>query len=65
MEKTTHYSPVEKHFLAQEKPHLFTTQIPYITVENFPKLGLLTALRFIEWVSEIPMESLVYLQENP
>ena len=54
MEKTTHYSSVEKHFLAQEKPHLFTTQIPYITVENFPKLGLLTALRFIEWVSENP-----------
>ena len=28
--------------------------MPYISVENFPKLGLFTALRFIEWVSENP-----------
>lgn len=47
-------SQVEKIFLQQagiEKP---TTKIPYITVENFPKLGLLTALRFLEWVAENP-----------
>jgi glucosamine-6-phosphate deaminase len=31
-----------------------TTGIPYITVDNFPKLGLLTALRFLEWVAENP-----------
>lgn len=30
------------------------TQIPYIVVENFPLMGLLTALRFLEWVSENP-----------
>ena len=29
-------------------------RIPYITVSNFPDLGLLTALRFLEWVSENP-----------
>ena len=31
-----------------------TTKIPYLTVENFPDLGLLTSLRFLEWVSENP-----------
>ncbi len=31
-----------------------TTRIPYILVENFPKLGLLTSLRFLEWVLENP-----------
>jgi glucosamine-6-phosphate deaminase len=31
-----------------------TTQIPYITIDNFPELGLLTALRFLEWVNENP-----------
>ena len=31
-----------------------TTNIPYITVSDFPKLGLFTALRFLEWVSENP-----------
>jgi len=31
-----------------------TTKTPYITVDNFPKLGLLTSFRFLEWVSENP-----------
>lgn len=31
-----------------------TTRIPYVLVENFPKLGLLTSLRFLEWVLENP-----------
>jgi len=31
-----------------------TTKLPYILVENFPKLGMLTALRFLEWVSDNP-----------
>ena len=30
------------------------TKIPYILVDSFPELGLLTALRFLEWVSENP-----------
>jgi len=30
------------------------THIPYIVVDNFPLMGLLTALRFLEWVSENP-----------
>ena len=28
--------------------------MPYIVVENFPLMGLLTALRFLEWASENP-----------
>ena len=34
--------------------HKFQTNIPYITVENFPKLGKLAAMRFLEWVSGNP-----------
>ncbi|MFQ6604121.1 MAG: glucosamine-6-phosphate isomerase [Fidelibacterota bacterium] len=30
------------------------TRIPYIVVNNFPQLGFLTALRFLEWVTENP-----------
>ena len=30
------------------------TNIPYIVVDNFPLMGLLTALRFLEWVNENP-----------
>lgn len=32
-----------------------SSKTPYIVVENFPKLGFLTSLRFLEWVSENPM----------
>jgi glucosamine-6-phosphate deaminase len=28
--------------------------MPYITVENFPKLGMLASLRFLEWINENP-----------
>lgn len=31
-----------------------TTKIPYVLTQDFPKLGLLTSLRFLEWVSENP-----------
>lgn len=30
------------------------TNIPYIVVENFPLMGLMTALRFLEWVKDNP-----------
>ena len=30
------------------------TRMPYIVVDNFPQLGLFTALRFIEWIAENP-----------
>ncbi len=47
-------SEIEKEFFKQSKRGNINSLIPYITVDNFPKLGLITALRFIEWVSENP-----------
>ncbi len=46
---------VERKFLEfspQRKE--MNTRIPYLIVENFPKLGFLSALRFLEWASENP-----------
>jgi glucosamine-6-phosphate deaminase len=51
---TTNFTKVEKIFLQQAGIERMTTKMPYITVENFPKLGLLASLRFLEWVSENP-----------
>jgi len=48
------YSNVEKTFIKRSGIKDITTQIPYIVVDNFPKLGLITSLRFLEWVSENP-----------
>lgn len=31
-----------------------TTKLPYVVVHNFPGLGLLTALRFLEWAAANP-----------
>lgn len=45
---------VEKVYIERMKFANQTTKIPYIIVDNFPKLGLLTALRFLEWVHENP-----------
>lgn len=47
------FSLVEKSF-GCSIPRTHSVNIPYLTVENFPKLGLLTALRFLEWVSDNP-----------
>jgi len=51
---TENFSPVEMAFYQQSGVTKMTTQLPYITVDNFPKLGLFTALRFIEWAAENP-----------
>ncbi len=48
------FSSVEKVFINASGNEKITTQIPYVIVPNFPNLGLLTALRFIEWVHENP-----------
>ena len=48
------FSQVEKAFLKKAGNYEMTTRIPYILVENFPKLGLMTSLRFLEWVLENP-----------
>jgi len=47
-------SKVESAFYKISGEPEITTQIPYIVVDNFPLMGLLTALRFLEWVSENP-----------
>ncbi|MCX6235074.1 MAG: glucosamine-6-phosphate isomerase [Bacteroidetes bacterium] len=49
-----HYSPVEAAFFKQSGIKQVSTRIPYILVENFPKLGMLTSLRFLEWVAQNP-----------
>ncbi len=47
-------SKVEQAFLLESGIREMTTKIPYITVSDFPKLGLFTALRFLEWASAHP-----------
>jgi glucosamine-6-phosphate deaminase len=47
-------SKVEQSFYDHSDQKKITTKIPYITVENFPKLGFFTAFRFLEWVSQNP-----------
>jgi glucosamine-6-phosphate deaminase len=45
---------VELAFQSRSGRKEFSTAIPYIVVQNFPNLGLLTSLRFLEWVAENP-----------
>ncbi len=47
-------SKVEQRFYELSGQDRITTRIPYILVDNFPKMGFFTALRFLEWVSENP-----------
>ncbi|HYW95652.1 MAG TPA: hypothetical protein VE870_08700 [Bacteroidales bacterium] len=47
-------SDTEACFLEKSGIENTSTRIPYLLVDNFPELGLLTALRFIEWVAENP-----------
>ena len=47
-------SEVEKAFLKESGVDKITTLIPYLLVDNFPKLGLLTACRFLEWAVANP-----------
>jgi len=47
-------SNVEKKFVAESGISAITTTIPYIVADSVPKLGLLTALRFLEWVQTHP-----------
>ena len=52
--KQTVLSAIEHNFKSQSHAGSNQARIPYIVVDNFPQLGLLTALRFLEWVSENP-----------
>ena len=45
-------SKVEQAFHELSGVPEITTQIPYVTVDNFPKLGLMTSLRFLEWAEQ-------------
>ncbi len=49
-------SRVESAFYENAGRYDITTRLPYILVENFPKLGMLAALRFLEWVADNPEE---------
>ena len=48
------FSKVEQSFLMESNISEMTTLVPYIITESVPKLGVMTALRFLEWVSENP-----------
>jgi glucosamine-6-phosphate deaminase len=50
----TVFTKLEKLFVREKDLVSAHTNIPYITVDNFPLLGFLTALRFLEWISENP-----------
>ncbi len=47
-------SSVENHFYSLQQNKIISAKIPYIRVENFPKLGLMTSLRFLEWTASNP-----------
>ncbi|HET6555670.1 MAG TPA: glucosamine-6-phosphate isomerase, partial [Prolixibacteraceae bacterium] len=51
---THQFTQVEKAFWQQSGITQMSARMPYITVENFPKLGMLTSLRFLEWVAQNP-----------
>ncbi len=48
------HSKIEQAVYTNTENKNITTQMPYLRVENFPELGLVTALRFLEWVSLNP-----------
>ena len=52
MEKN--FTKVEQAFFKESSLQELTTRMPYIAVDSFPKLGLLSAMSFLEWVSENP-----------
>lgn len=45
-------SKVEQSFLKESKIKEFTTNIPYLLTDSVPKVGIMSALRFLEWASE-------------
>ncbi len=47
-------SNVERSFYEASGSPAIHTNVPYIVVDNFPLMGLLTALRFLEWAQENP-----------
>ena len=52
--KQFNWSTVESSFFDRRNLKEQTTEIPYIIIDNFPDLGLIVSLRFLEWVLENP-----------
>ncbi len=50
----TFTSSVESAFYNKAGRYTMSTLMPYLLVDNFPLLGMLTSLRFLEWVAENP-----------
>jgi len=48
------FTPVEKYFFNLQAIKDQKTSIPYIKVTDFPSLGLLTSLKFLEWIYDNP-----------
>ncbi|MFW5774404.1 MAG: glucosamine-6-phosphate isomerase, partial [Tangfeifania sp.] len=48
------FTKAEEAFFNESKLKNITTRLPYIAVDSFPKLGLLSAISFLEWASENP-----------
>lgn len=48
------FSTVEQAFINESGINNITTTIPYIVTESVPRMGLMMALRFIEWVAQNP-----------
>ncbi|MDY0076990.1 MAG: hypothetical protein RBR87_06905 [Bacteroidales bacterium] len=54
MKHIPQFSDVEQNFFDKSKRERDPEFLPYIVVPDFPSLGFMTALRFLEWVSENP-----------
>lgn len=52
--KINGFTGVEQKFFDRSGRKVISTVTPYIVVKNFPDLGLLTSLRFLEWVAGNP-----------
>lgn len=48
------FSAVEQAFINESGINEMTTTMPYIVTESVPRMGLMMALRFIEWVAQNP-----------
>lgn len=48
------FSKVEQAFYKESGSYKISSVTPYLMVDNFPKLGLLSALSFLEWASQNP-----------
>ena len=51
---TEGFSKVEQSFFDRSGRIKISAKLPYLVVRNFPNLGLLTALRFLEWSADNP-----------